>query len=88
MKRVLKSVEAAREDGLTIDVSGLDEFDIGDFSGELDDAERLLELGVQSKTLRREVFKKLSFKYLCDMRQGVKDQISREIDEWLDHAAI
>jgi len=88
MKRVFKSIEAAREDGLTIDVSGLDEFDIGDFSGELDDAERLLELGVQSKTLRREVFKKLSFKYLCDMRQGVKDQISREIDEWLDHAAI
>ena len=87
MKRVLKSIEAAREDGLTIDVSGLDEFDIGDFSGELDDAERLLKLGVQSKTLRREVFKKLSFKYLCDMRQGVKDQISREIDEWLDGAA-
>ena len=88
MKRVLKSVEAAREDGLTIDVSGLDEFDIGDFSGELDDAERLLRLGVQSKTLRREVFKKLSFKYLCDMRQGVKDQISREIDEWLDGAEV
>ena len=88
MKRVLKAIETAREDDLTIDVSGLDEFDIGDFSGELDDAERLLGLGVQSKTLRREVFKKLAFKYLCDMRQGVKDQISREIDEWLDHAGI
>jgi hypothetical protein len=34
------------------------------------------------------VFKKLSFKYLCDMRQGVKDQISREIDEWLDGAEV
>lgn len=87
MKRVLKAVETAREDGLTIDVSGLDEFDIGDFSGELDDAKRLLELGAQSKTLRREVFKKLALKYLCDMRQGVKDQISKEIDEWVETAS-
>lgn len=87
MKRVLRAIEAAREDGLTIDVTGLDEFDIGDFSGELDDADRLLSLGVQSKTLRKEIFKKLAFKYLCDMRQGVKDQISREIDQWLEAAA-
>ncbi|MBI4874668.1 MAG: hypothetical protein HY822_08545 [Acidobacteria bacterium] len=86
MKRVLRAVEAAREDGLTIDVSGLDEFDMGDFSGELDDAQRVLGLGIESKTLRREVFKKLAFKYLCDMRQGLKDQISQEIDEWLDRA--
>ena len=35
MKRVLRAIEAAREDGLVIDVAGLDEFDIGDFSGEL-----------------------------------------------------
>jgi hypothetical protein len=86
MKRMLRSIEAAREDGLTIDVSGLDEFDIGDFSNELGDAERLLGLGVQSKTLRREVFKKLSFKYLCDTRQSVKDQISKEIDEGLERS--
>lgn len=84
MKRVLRAIERAREDGLTIDVSGLDEFDIGDFSDELDDAERLLNVGVKSKTLRREVFKRLAFKYLCDMRQGVKDQIATEIDRWLD----
>jgi hypothetical protein len=84
MKRVMKAIEVAREDGLTIDVSGLDEFDIGDFSGELDDADRLLGLGVRSKTLRKEIFKKLAFKYLCDMRQGVKDQISHEIDQWLE----
>jgi hypothetical protein len=84
MKRVLRAIEGAREDGLTIDVSGLDEFDIGDFSDELDDAERLLNVGVKSKTLRREVFKRLAFKYLCDMRQGVKDQIATEIDRWLD----
>jgi hypothetical protein len=80
MKRVLRSVGAAREDGLAIDVSGLDEFDIGDFTSELSDAERLLNLGIPSPTLRKQVFKKLAFKYLCDVRQEVKDRIAREIE--------
>ncbi|HBY60817.1 MAG TPA: hypothetical protein DEH78_13425, partial [Solibacterales bacterium] len=44
MKRVLRAIGTAREDALSIDVSGLDEFDIGDFSSELSDAERLLFL--------------------------------------------
>ncbi|MGD0201230.1 MAG: hypothetical protein ABSD27_10825 [Bryobacteraceae bacterium] len=80
MKRVLRAIEAARQDGLTIDVSGLDEFDIGDFASELDDAKRLLELGIGSPTLKREIFKKLACKYLCDVRQELKDQIAREIE--------
>jgi hypothetical protein len=81
MKRVLRAIEAARQDGLTLDVSGLDEFDIGDFTNELDDAERLLKLGIGSQTLRKEVFKKLAYKYLCDVRQELKDQIATEIEE-------
>jgi hypothetical protein len=80
MKRVLRWTAEAREDGLRIDVSGLDEFDIGDFSSELSDAERLLNLGIQSTTLKRQVFKKLALKYLCDVRQDIKDEIVREID--------
>lgn len=80
MKRVLRAVDEAREDGLSIDVSGLDEFDIGDFGTELDDAERLLNLGINSPTLRRQVFRKLALKYLCDVRQDIKDQISSEIE--------
>jgi hypothetical protein len=81
MKRVLNAIEEARQDELAIGVSGLDEFDIGDFSTELEDARKLLELGIQSKTLRKEIFKKLAYKYLCDVRQGLKDQIATEIDE-------
>ncbi|MCP5111099.1 MAG: hypothetical protein GY953_09710 [bacterium] len=80
MKRVLRQIAEARQDELGIDVSGLDEFDIGDFSGELADAERLLNLGIESPTLRQQIFKKLAFKYLCDVRQEVKDRIAREID--------
>ena len=81
MKRVLRAIEAAREDGLSVDVSGMDEFDIGDFGTELNDAERLLQLGIDSPTLTKQVFKKLAFQFLSDLRQDVKDRIGREIDQ-------
>ena len=86
MKRVLRGIEEAREDGLTIDVSGLDEFDIGDFSSELEDGMKLLSLGAGSTTLKKQVIKKLSLKYLCDVRQEVKDQIAKEIEEWCERS--
>jgi hypothetical protein len=81
MKRVLRSIEKTREDGLSIDVAGMDEFDIGDFGTELEDAERLLKLGIESPTLKRQVFKKVAFQFLCDVRQELKDRIAREIDQ-------
>ncbi len=80
MKRVLRGIAAAREDNLEIDVSGLDEFDISDFSSDLADATNLLALNIQSPTLQKQIFKRLAQKYLCDTRQEVKDQISQEID--------
>jgi hypothetical protein len=80
MRRVLRAIEAAREDGLEIGVTGLDEFDISDFSTELNDAKELLSLGVNSPTLKKEVFKKLSLKFLSDTRQEVKDRIAAEIE--------
>jgi hypothetical protein len=83
IRRILNLVEQAREDGLQISVSGLDEFDIGDFSSEVDDARKLLDMGVGSKTLQRLVYKKLAFKYLCDERQELKDAIAREIEDWM-----
>ena len=80
IRRVLVAVEAARADGLAVGVSGLDEFDIADFGTELDDAQKLLALGIGSDTLKKEVFKKLALKYLCDVRQDVKDQVVQEIE--------
>ena len=80
MKRVLRTVAAARQDNVSIDISGLEEFDIGDFGTELEDAQKLLDLGVGSTTLRTQVLKKLAFKFLCDVRQEVKDRIGDEID--------
>ncbi len=65
---------------MTVSVTGLDEFDIGDFGTELEDAQKLLALGIESPTLKKEIFKKLAFKYLCDARQETKDAVGREID--------
>ncbi len=80
MKQVLRAIETAREDNLAIDVTGMDEFDIGDFGTELADAQQLLGLGIDSPTLKKQVFQKLALKYLCDARQEVKEQIAREIE--------
>lgn len=81
LNRVLRAVEVAREDGLQIDASGLDEFDVGDFTSDLEDARSLLSLGIQSATLKKQIFKRLAAKYLCDVRQETKDRISQEIED-------
>jgi hypothetical protein len=80
MRNVLNRIAAARQDGLTIDVTGLDEFDITDFSTEANDAKSLLTLGINSPTLRKQVFKRVALKYLCDARQEIKNRIADEID--------
>lgn len=80
MKQVLRAIAAARQDNISIDVSGLDEFDIADFSNELDDAGKLLSLGIESATLKKQVFKKLALKFLSDVRQEIKTQIAQEIE--------
>src|SRR5271157_523096 len=80
MKQVLWAIAAARQDAVEIDVSGLDEFDIDEFASELDDAKKLLDLGIGSETLTKEVFKRLAFKYLSDARQEVKNTVAEEIE--------
>ena len=80
IRRILKAIAAAREDRVGISVTGMDEFDISDFTNELSDAEKLLALGVDSPTLTKEIFKRLALKYLCDARQDVKDRIVEEIE--------
>jgi hypothetical protein len=84
MKRALRAAAAARQDSVRVDISGLDDFDIRDFSSDLEDAARLLSLGIDSPTLRKQVQKRLAYKYLCDVRQEVKDQIAKEIDASFD----
>ncbi len=80
MRNVMNAVAAARQDEMTIDVTGLDAFDITDFSSEAADAKSLLGLGIESPTMKKQVFKRVALKYLCDARQDVKDAIAAEID--------
>lgn len=87
LKRILRTIGEARGDVISIDVSGLDEFDIGDFSSEIDDAERLLAMNIGSTSFKKQIFRRLASKYLCDVRQEVKDEISTEIDAWLNQSA-
>jgi hypothetical protein len=80
IKQVLRAIAEARQDEVSIDVSGMDEFDIGDFCNDLADAKNLLALGIDSETLKTQVFKKLALKYLCDVRQEIKNRVAEEID--------
>jgi hypothetical protein len=86
MRRVLDSICIARQDELTPTVAGLDEFDIGNFATELEEAQTLLSLGIESPTMKQQIFQKLAFKYLCDVRQEVKNQISQEIADQFRNA--
>jgi len=81
VRRVLKAINAAREDGLEISVTGMDEFDISDFADEVTDAKNLLGLGITSPTLQKEISKKLALMYLADAPQDVKDKIAAEIEQ-------
>lgn len=76
---VAMAISDARQDELVVSVSGLDELDISDFSTELQQATALLQTGIDSPTLKRQIFERLAFKYLSDARQETKEQIAREI---------
>lgn len=80
MRQVLGSIAEARQDGVTISVTGLDEFDIDDFSVELENAKNLLALGIQSPTLTKQVFKTIALKYLNDAPPEVKNRVVEEIE--------
>ena len=58
-----------------------------DLRTELDNAKNLLALGIESKTLKEQMFKKLAYKYLSDSRQELKNKISEEIDASLSDSS-
>jgi hypothetical protein len=81
LSAVLHAVVAARQDEISVGVTGLDDFDIDEFGTELDDAKKLLEMGMGSQTLTKQVFKRLALKYLSDAPQEVKNQVVEEIEQ-------
>jgi len=79
-KSILRGVAASRNEPSSLSVEGLDDFDIGDFSTDISDAERLLQLQIPSATLKAQIYKRLATQYLCDLPQEVKNRINTEID--------
>jgi DNA-binding cell septation regulator SpoVG len=43
-----------------------------------------MSFAIPSDTLRRQIYKRLTHKYLCDVRQDIKDSIASEINSRLD----
>lgn len=84
LKRLLQTLIRVRKDDIRISVSGLDEFEVGEFNEELDEAQKLLNLGLVSKTFRKQAFKKLAFKFLADINETTKERIAAEIEEQID----
>ncbi len=81
MKKTLRMVAAGRFDEMSVDVKGLDQFDIADLSGELQDAQALLQIVDNSPTFRKELQKRLALKVLDDSEPAMKNQIVREIEQ-------
>ncbi len=79
MRAVLTAISQARQDGLEVNVCGLDDFDIQDLTSELSDAQSLLALQIPSETLKRQLFKSVALKYFSDSRQEIKSQIANEL---------
>jgi len=84
LKRLLQTLIRVRKDDLKISVSGLDEFEVGEFNEELDEAQKLFNLGIDSRTFRKQAFKKLAFKFLADINETTKEKIAAEIEEQID----
>jgi hypothetical protein len=79
-KTLLRGISASRNELAALSVEGLDDFDIGDFSTDISDAERLIRLQIPSTTLMAQIYKRLASQYLCDLPQEVKNRINNEID--------
>jgi hypothetical protein len=84
VKRLLQTLIRVRRDDLRISVSGLDEFEVGEFHEELAEAEKLFGLGLRSKTFRKQAFKKLAFKFLADINEQTKERIAAEIEQEIE----
>lgn len=80
LKRVIEAALHAWGEEVLVIVAGMDQFDIGEFSAELSDAEKLLAMRIGSRTLEKQIHKKLALQFLGDMRQEVKDAIVSEIE--------
>jgi len=84
VKKLIGSALLARKDKVLLSVTGLDEFEAGEFKEELEEAKALLNLGVESTTFKKQLFRRLVFKLLSDINETEKYTIASEIDRALE----
>lgn len=81
LRRVFGLVKAARQDDVEVEIAGMDEFDMPDFSEEINEAMGLRQLGIQSPRFERELQKRVALKYLEGAAQETKNEVVREIEQ-------
>ena len=80
MKQVLWAIAAARQDEVCDRCLGAGRIRHRRFQHRTGRREEAADLGIESATLKKQVFKRLAFKYLCDARQEIKNRVAEEID--------
>ncbi len=80
LRQVLGLIRLARRDDVEIEVTGMDQFDVPEFSDELAHAEGLRRLAIGSARLDKEVQKRVALKYLDGATQETKNEVVREIE--------
>ena len=65
---------------MSVEITGLDQFDVKDFTEELANAQVLRDLVTGSPHFGREMQKRLALKYLEDSPQEIKNRVAEEID--------
>ena len=80
MKQVLRAIAEARQDGVRSTFRAWTSSTSAISATNWTTPESCWNLGIGSETLKKQVFKKLAFKYLCDARQEVKNRVAEEID--------
>lgn len=81
MKHVLSLLARIRREQVVLAISGLDAFDVGDLEAEVIEVEKLLSLNIKSKTLVKQLHKKLALRFVADANETTKQAIAQEIEE-------
>ena len=80
LRKVIGLVAQARRDEIRVEITGMDQFDVPDFTEELQNALRLQEVGIHSSRFSKEVQKRMALRYLDGANQETKNEVIREIE--------
>jgi hypothetical protein len=81
IKHLLTTLARIRDEQVVLAISGLDEFDVGDLESEVAEVEKLLKLNIKSKTLKKQLHKRLALRFMADANEATKQAIAQEIEE-------